>query len=128
MPRQEARGRASAIVDVYSVSNASWSDRRLADLDIGRWTTVQVSNHDAAQLLSHYLETDHPILGLFDADLFLDGITQEYSSFCSSFLVNCVLFWACVRGALLIDDAIIREKLMNPRSFHAVPPARLRSR
>jgi hypothetical protein len=46
--------------------------------------------------MAHYLETDHPILGLFDADLFLDDLSTYSYIFCSEFLVNSLLFWSCV--------------------------------
>lgn len=40
--------------------------------------------------------TDHPIIGLFDADLFLEDLSSYSHTFCSDFLVTCILFWSCV--------------------------------
>ncbi|RMZ87166.1 hypothetical protein DV736_g5613, partial [Chaetothyriales sp. CBS 134916] len=54
-------------------------DSRLSGLDIAFWTNVSASNELAAGAISFYLETDHPFLGLFDADLFLDSL-QGYSA------------------------------------------------
>lgn len=71
-------------------------DSRLASAQISHWTTVQVEEIEARQIIKHYLETDHPILGLFDADLFLDSLSTDSHTFCSEFLVNCILYWSCV--------------------------------
>jgi hypothetical protein len=63
---------------------------------MSRWTAVRIEDSDARGLMAHYLETDHPILGLFDADLFLDDLSTYSYIFCSEFLVNSLLFWSCV--------------------------------
>jgi hypothetical protein len=76
--------------------NSSEPDPRLADAQISRWTTIQIEDTEARQLIQHYLETDHPILGLFDAELFLEDLSTYSHRFCSDFLVNCILFWSCV--------------------------------
>jgi hypothetical protein len=73
------------------------SDTRLANANVSRWTTVDIGNVDARRLIGNYLETDHPIIGLFDADLFLDSLSTHSYVFCSDFLVTCILFWSCVR-------------------------------
>ncbi|EXJ68129.1 uncharacterized protein A1O5_08744 [Cladophialophora psammophila CBS 110553] len=54
-------------------------DPRLGGLSIEFWTNVSISNEFAAGAISLYLETDHPFLGLFDADLFIDSL-QGYNS------------------------------------------------
>lgn len=60
------------------------------------WTQVTISDQLAARVLSHYLVTDHPILALFDADLFLQDLVARQTDFCSPLLVNAVLCFACV--------------------------------
>ncbi|KAJ6440206.1 beta-calactosidase [Purpureocillium lavendulum] len=55
------------------------------------WTTVAVSDEFAASVLSTYFELNHPVLGLFDADLFLDDFINLRQDFCSAFLVNALL-------------------------------------
>ncbi|TQN71231.1 Nitrogen assimilation transcription factor nit-4, partial [Colletotrichum shisoi] len=70
-------------------------DPRLRKLNIGFWTVVPITNQDAADAISIYLETDHPVLGLFDADLFLDGLVRGEVRYCSSLLVNALLAFAC---------------------------------
>lgn len=60
------------------------------------WTTVLIDNKLAGLIISFYLETDHPMLGLFDADLFLDDLFSYRETFSSRLLVNAVLCWACV--------------------------------
>lgn len=71
-------------------------DMRLKLLQIGHWTRVQISSRQAALLISRYLETDHPMLGWFDADLFIADLVYQRNDYCSSLLANSVLFCACV--------------------------------
>ena len=75
---------------------ATYSDPRLADLNISFWTNVLVSNKFAAGAISLYLETDHPLLGLFDANLFVSSLVDCNSKFCSPFLVCSLLAYATV--------------------------------
>jgi hypothetical protein len=73
-------------------------DSRLENLDISYWTGVSIDNAIAAQVISTYLEIDHPLLGFFDPDSFLATLTQSDTSSCgcSSVLVNALLYWATV--------------------------------
>lgn len=82
--------------DLDSVTNPLRFDPRFAAVRIGRWTTVRIGDHDAARAIAHYLEVDHPVLGLFDADLFMESLGSGSQDFCSAFLVNTVLLWSCV--------------------------------
>ena len=75
---------------------ARYIDKRLGRLAIASWTPVQITNEYAASALSLYLETDHPILGLFDADAFIGDLVDHKLDFCSEFLVNSVLAFASV--------------------------------
>lgn len=72
-------------------------DRRLEDIKIINWTHVPISNELAARLISFYLTVDHPILGLFDADLFLGDLVAHRTEFCCPLLLSAVLCFACVR-------------------------------
>ncbi|KXJ85261.1 hypothetical protein Micbo1qcDRAFT_56386 [Microdochium bolleyi] len=56
---------------------------------------VPVTNEFAASLLSVYLENEHPIVGTFDTETFLDSLVTHQLDFCSSLLVSCVLTTAC---------------------------------
>jgi hypothetical protein len=71
-------------------------DSRLHDLRIAYWTTVPISNDKAAAILSLYLENQHPVLGTFDADLFIRDLVGQQLRFCSPFLVDAVLYYGCV--------------------------------
>lgn len=73
----------------------SYCDERLHRLEISNWTSITINNDFAARVISLYLETDHPILGLFDADLFLDNLISGKLHFCSPLLVSALLCWAC---------------------------------
>jgi hypothetical protein len=75
-------------------------DARLSKINIAQWTSVPISNHVAAQAISLYLQTDHPLMGHFNPHLFLSGLLSQNPEHCTSLLVNALLFWACV-GKLL---------------------------
>ena len=84
-----------------SATGSSLCDERLGHIVISTWTKVPVTNEFAARAISLYLETDHPLLGLFDADLFLDDLVSGQINFCSPLLVNALLCWACVSFSFL---------------------------
>lgn len=74
-----------------------YCDPRLGDLTVKYWTRIQIADELAARAISHYLTTDHPILGLFDASLFLQDLLDHALDYCSSFLFHAVMALACVR-------------------------------
>lgn len=84
-----------------SLHDNQYCDTRLNNLQISNWTTVQVSNEFAAQVLSLYLTRDHPCMPFFDSELFLDDLVNQKTRYCSSFLVNAVLCLGCVSGIKL---------------------------
>ncbi|KAB5581235.1 hypothetical protein GE09DRAFT_949153 [Coniochaeta sp. 2T2.1] len=88
-------GTETANDSMHSQSSQRYCDARLSRTDFRKWTSVQVENRLAAGAVSYYLETDHPIHGLFDEDLFLTDLNSGQQSFCSAVLVNAVLGWAC---------------------------------
>jgi len=47
-------------------------------------------------VLSLYFETEHPILGVFDADLFIGDLVARRPLFCTSFLLSALMAWALV--------------------------------
>lgn len=75
-------------------------NHRLRHIDISKWTDVPISNDLAVRVVSHYLDVDHPVLPLFDADLFLNDLVQQRSDFCSRLLVSALICWACVSTLL----------------------------
>ncbi|KAK8073791.1 hypothetical protein PG994_004690 [Apiospora phragmitis] len=91
-----------------------YCDNRLAELSISAWTTVQVSDELAARIISLYLKTDHPMLGMFDPDLFVSDLVTQQRRFCSSLLVNALLYW----GAQMYS-AIDKEVNKHARLFCA---------
>ncbi|KAK2753011.1 fungal specific transcription factor domain-containing protein [Colletotrichum kahawae] len=70
-------------------------DERLGKVDISLWTAVSIPNELAVCVLSHYFEVDHPVFPLFDQGLFVNDLAEHRNHFCSSFLVNSLLCWAC---------------------------------
>jgi hypothetical protein len=75
----------------------TYCDPRLELLTVSYWTRIPIDNALAARTISHFLQTDHPVLGFFDADLFLRDLVGQGLSFCSSFLFHSVMSLACVR-------------------------------
>lgn len=85
---------------------ASWTvlcDSRLELLDISSWSQVAITSERAAALISLYLETDHPTLGFFDADLFLADLIHVRMRHCSPLLVSAILSWACVSALEVVQ-------------------------
>ncbi|KAK2668715.1 hypothetical protein RAB80_016095 [Fusarium oxysporum f. sp. vasinfectum] len=70
-------------------------DPRLESLQIWQWTSVPVPENLAAQAISFYLVNEHPLLALFDADLFIRDFVAGGGRFCSQLLVSSLLAWAC---------------------------------
>jgi hypothetical protein len=75
-------------------------DARLSRLHVGYWTNVPIDDDFAASVLSHYLETDHPLWGCFDADLFLSDLVDHKLNACSPFLFNALMAHACVSRSI----------------------------
>jgi hypothetical protein len=71
-------------------------DSRLLDIHLEDWTKVPISNDLAAKIISRFLQTDHPIVGAFDEDLILTDLVERQGRHCSSFLVNSIMYFACV--------------------------------
>lgn len=103
----------------------SYCDELLNGLQIDYWTKVPVDNSFAASAISMYLKNDHPVFGFFDADLVLEGLVGNNLEFCSSFLVNSLLFLACVRSpsyilarfSLIMFSAVVRLCRSKSNSF-----------
>lgn len=73
-------------------------DERLKKLNIGFWTSVDIPSDAAAKVISLYLETDHPLIGPFDPDLFLADLVDCRTDHCSEILVSAIMYWGCVSG------------------------------
>lgn len=71
-------------------------DPRLERVNFSNWTDIPVNHSEAAQAVSDYLRLDHPVMGLFDVDPFLDDLASNRTSFCSPLLVNALLGWRLV--------------------------------
>ncbi|KAH8197843.1 hypothetical protein TruAng_007990 [Truncatella angustata] len=69
-------------------------DGRLDHIDFQRWTSVDITNVLAASAISFYLENEHPILAVFNADLVIDDLVRGSGSFCSPLLLSSILAWS----------------------------------
>ncbi|WQF77081.1 Putative zn(2)Cys(6) fungal-type DNA-binding domain-containing protein [Colletotrichum destructivum] len=70
-------------------------DERLRKLKIDFWTDVPVTDDFAARVISLYLTTDHPLLGIFDPHLFITDLVGQRQKYCSRLLVNALMYWGC---------------------------------
>ncbi|KAI1259243.1 hypothetical protein F5Y18DRAFT_314482 [Xylariaceae sp. FL1019] len=70
-------------------------DERLRTLPIDFWTDLDISRDLAANVLSLYITTDHPLLGLFNAQLLIDDLVEPRTKFCSRFLFHAIMYLGC---------------------------------
>lgn len=68
----------------------------LANVDFSYWTLVNAEPEFYALILPLYFEAAHAFAGFFDSQLFLDDLVAQRSRYCSSLLVNAVMYIACV--------------------------------
>ena len=73
------------------------NDTRLEAINMVHWSTVPVTDKSAAMLVSRFLNADNAIIGFFDPETFLEDLFTGTTRFCSSFLVNSVLYVATVK-------------------------------
>lgn len=66
------------------------------------WTRVPISDELAARVISSYLSREHPILGLFDADLFVTDLVERRLRFCTPFLLCTLMCYACVSSMVML--------------------------
>ncbi|PHH58735.1 hypothetical protein CDD82_2749 [Ophiocordyceps australis] len=86
---------ASSRETTAALADAPLCDTGLDQLDIGHWTRVTIGNHVAAKCILLYLDNDDALLTPFDPTLFLSHLISKRTGFCSSLLVNALLWWAC---------------------------------
>ncbi|KAG5984591.1 hypothetical protein E4U55_004142 [Claviceps digitariae] len=112
--QQSPRSELSYIVTrPPSAQSIHYADSRLHNLNIGRWTSVSISNAFAAEAISFYLSNEHPFLALFDSDLFLEDLITGKGQFCTELLVSSLLAWSCASYAQFDAEA----KRLSPIFF-----------
>lgn len=57
---------------------------------------MDVTNDFAARVISLYIKTDHPLLGLFSPNLFIADLVEKRERYCSKFLFNALMYLGCV--------------------------------
>ncbi|RNJ59919.1 hypothetical protein D7B24_000636 [Verticillium nonalfalfae] len=80
-------------------------DERLHRLDMSFWTDIPLSNEFATNVISLYLRTDHPLLGMFDPDLFVSDLVGHRDVYCSRFLVHALMYWGTQMYTSLDESA-----------------------
>ncbi|EXK24052.1 hypothetical protein FOMG_19203 [Fusarium oxysporum f. sp. melonis 26406] len=82
-------------------------DERLQELNISFWTTVPIHSDLAAKIILLYLQTDHPLLGTFDPDLFVNDLIHCETRYCSRLLLSALMYWGCQMYSAL--DPTVKE-------------------
>ncbi|KAI0138516.1 hypothetical protein F4776DRAFT_654301 [Hypoxylon sp. NC0597] len=84
----------------------SYCDERLHDLRVGFWTDVMITNDFAARVISLYITTDNPLLGLFSPHLFITDLVNQGDRFCSRFLFNALMYLGCQMYSAFDKDSM----------------------
>lgn len=109
-PRAESFAEHSRLNTTLPPPSQPDIDPELDGLDITLWTDVEISNDFAARAISVYLSTDHNLLSPFHRGLFLQDLVSadEPGDYCSSAMVNALLYWCCQMYASIEVDAILK--------------------
>jgi hypothetical protein len=91
----------------------------LLQVDISFWTDLPIPNDFAIRVIALYLNNDFPVLPLFDADLFLQDLSQKRPYFCSRLLVSALLAWACVGTLNQENDSKLTDSFLASLYFCA---------
>ncbi|KAI8945961.1 hypothetical protein F4801DRAFT_566339 [Xylaria longipes] len=85
---------------------ADYYDERLKYLQADFWTHIRVSNDFAARVISLYMRTDHPLLGLFNSDLFIADLGSRRTNYCSKFLFHALMYLGCLMYSAFDENAM----------------------
>ncbi|KAI0805335.1 hypothetical protein GGR55DRAFT_690676 [Xylaria sp. FL0064] len=83
-----------------------YCDEGLQYLQVSFWTDMKISNDFAARVISIYIKTDHPLLGLFDTRLFINDLINQRTNYCSKFLFHAVMYLGCQMYSTFDESAI----------------------
>ncbi|KAJ4340815.1 hypothetical protein N0V87_002167 [Didymella glomerata] len=89
-------------------NHPKYCDTRLEKLNISFWTSVPLTDEDAASAISLYLETHHPIWCFFDASQFISDLVDcktDSESTCSPLMVSALLSFA-LQGYSSVQPAV----------------------
>ncbi|KAI1111022.1 hypothetical protein F5Y14DRAFT_443564 [Nemania sp. NC0429] len=70
-------------------------DERLRHLQVSFWTDLDVPNDLVARVISLYIKTDHPLLGLFNPRLLIGDLVNHQMRFCNRFLFHSLMYIGC---------------------------------
>ncbi|KAI1349833.1 hypothetical protein F5Y01DRAFT_287708 [Xylaria sp. FL0043] len=86
--------------------SVEYCDKGLQYLQVSFWTDMKISNDFAARVISMYIKTDHPLLGLFDTRLFISDLINQRTNYCSKFLFHAVMYLGCQMYSTFDESAI----------------------
>ncbi|KAI0183512.1 hypothetical protein EV127DRAFT_376650 [Xylaria flabelliformis] len=85
---------------------ANYFDERLRYLQADFWTHIGVSNDFTAKVISLYLRTEHPLLGLFNSYLFITDLVNKRTDYCSRFLFHALMYLGCQMHSAFDENAM----------------------
>ncbi|KAI3320438.1 hypothetical protein HD806DRAFT_506361 [Xylariaceae sp. AK1471] len=85
---------------------SKYCDDRLRYLQVGFWTDMKVSNDFVARVISLYIRTDHPLLGLFNTHLLITDLVSQRTKYCSRFLFHALMYLGCQMHSAFDGDAM----------------------
>lgn len=81
---------------IHQTQEVRYFDERLKNLQVDYWTDIAITGDFVARVISLYLSTDHPVLGLFAPELLVTDLVNGQNRFCSRFLFHALMYLGCV--------------------------------
>ncbi|KAI1763894.1 hypothetical protein GGR53DRAFT_520682 [Hypoxylon sp. FL1150] len=81
-------------------------DEQLRNLQVNYWTDVAVTSDFTARVISLYIMTDHPVLGLFAPHLLVTDLVNGQNRYCSRFIFHALMYLGCQMYSAFDKDAM----------------------
>lgn len=91
---------------IHQTQEVRYFDERLKNLQVDYWTDIAITGDFVARVISLYLSTDHPVLGLFAPELLVTDLVNGQNRFCSRFLFHALMYLGCQMYSAFDSDAI----------------------
>ncbi|KAI0168839.1 hypothetical protein GGR52DRAFT_493079 [Hypoxylon sp. FL1284] len=101
------------ILPINAREKIGYYDASLHALRVEFWTDIPVTNDFAAQVISLYIATDHPVLGLFHPDLLVADLVSCRNKFCSRFLFHALMYLGCQ-----MYNAFNKDSMQHATNFY----------
>jgi len=103
-------------------------NHNLQDVKARAWGIEYADDDDLCGILISYFTWDHPTWRFFDEDLFLDGLVDGGSYFCSRLLLHAVMAYGSVNIHLSIDIRASMTNSVAEKLYRDLPDSSCRHR